>query len=217
MKELEEVALFCAEFDDYEAEKKEVKSDQGQVFPYSRGFYLVGSLVAAMNPDDLDAMDESIPFTHTTINNILGLQYSDLEYDKYFQGFLVAQNAKVARGEATQVFNWSPYFDDFNRAPLASMIPAVQEYKRKLEAGSGASQPSYSGYQGVGGSNQYGGYSQPQQGYNQPAGGGGYSGGYAPQQGGGYQGGSYQSGGSNRQGQSTIGSIANGFRGLKFN
>jgi hypothetical protein len=56
MKELEEKALFCSEYDDYEDEKREVLGDQGEAMPFTRGFHLIGSLVAAMNPNDLDAM-----------------------------------------------------------------------------------------------------------------------------------------------------------------
>jgi hypothetical protein len=36
---------------------------QGEAIPYSFGFYLVCHLVAALNPTDLDALDESVPFT----------------------------------------------------------------------------------------------------------------------------------------------------------
>jgi hypothetical protein len=69
MKELEEIAPFCAEyfiiehrFDDYDDEKAEVQKDQGLGLPFTRGFYLIGQLVSAMNPDDLDAMDEVFYF-----------------------------------------------------------------------------------------------------------------------------------------------------------
>jgi hypothetical protein len=65
MKELEEIAPYVAEYDDYDDEKAEVQKDQGLGFPYTRGFYLIGQLVAAMNPDDLDAMDEVIGYANT--------------------------------------------------------------------------------------------------------------------------------------------------------
>ena len=63
MKDAEEVAPYCSESDDFQDETDEVMRDQGAALPYSRGFHLVGQLVAAMNPEDLDAMDESVPFT----------------------------------------------------------------------------------------------------------------------------------------------------------
>jgi hypothetical protein len=71
MKELEEIAPYVAEyyiiykrFDDYQDEKAEVQKDQGLGLPYTRGFYLIAQLVAAMNPDDLDAMDEVISYAN---------------------------------------------------------------------------------------------------------------------------------------------------------
>jgi hypothetical protein len=63
MKELEEVAPFCSEYDDYADERDEILGDQGQALPFTKGFHLVGQLVGAMCPEDLDAMDESIPLT----------------------------------------------------------------------------------------------------------------------------------------------------------
>jgi len=46
--------------------------DQGAALPYSKGFHLICQIVAAMNPDDLYAMDESTPFTKFTLDNLLG-------------------------------------------------------------------------------------------------------------------------------------------------
>lgn len=54
MKDTEEVAPYCSEYDDYDDEKEEVLKDQGLALPFTRGFYLVGQIVGAMNPDDLD-------------------------------------------------------------------------------------------------------------------------------------------------------------------
>jgi hypothetical protein len=68
--------------------------DQGNAFPFTEGFYLVGSLVAAMNPEDLDAMDEAIPFTKTSLGNMLGYVPSPLEYQDYFKGFMHAQRTR---------------------------------------------------------------------------------------------------------------------------
>jgi len=61
MKELEEVAPFCAECDDFNDEAREVAKDQGECFPYTYGFYLICCLVAAFNPNDLDCLDDSAP------------------------------------------------------------------------------------------------------------------------------------------------------------
>jgi hypothetical protein len=155
MKELEEVAPFVAEFDDYQSEAQEVLGDQGQAFPFTKGFYLVGSLVAAMNPEDLDAMDESVPFTSSTLNNLLGVDYSEREYQYYFNGFLQAQSqkrgTKLDRIKREQRWN----IRDFQLAPVASHIPAVQDFKSRL-AGAAKSKFSLFGSSSSGGSLAYG-------------------------------------------------------------
>lgn len=85
MKDIEEYAPYTSECDDYHDEKAEVLKDQGPALPYTRGFWLMCGLVAAMNPDDLDAMDESVPFTRFTLNELLGRTHSAAEYQFYFQ------------------------------------------------------------------------------------------------------------------------------------
>jgi hypothetical protein len=79
MKDLEEKAKFCAEFDDLEDEKREVLRDQGEALPYTLGFHLVAQLVAAMNPNDLDAMDESVPLSKYSLDAILGTVTQETE------------------------------------------------------------------------------------------------------------------------------------------
>jgi hypothetical protein len=97
MKEIEEVAPYVAEFDDYSDETREVLGDQGNAFPFTEGFYMVGSLVAAINPEDLDAMDEAIPFAKVTLGNMLGMELSEEEYQHYFNGFMRAQRSRVGQ------------------------------------------------------------------------------------------------------------------------
>lgn len=72
MKEIEERAPFTAELDDYHDERTEVLEDQGKAFPYTKGYWIISQLVAAINPDDLDAIDENLPFTKATLDNMLG-------------------------------------------------------------------------------------------------------------------------------------------------
>ena len=43
------------------------------------------TLVAALNPTDLDALDESVPFTKKTLDNLLGRELSVEEYQRYWQ------------------------------------------------------------------------------------------------------------------------------------
>jgi hypothetical protein len=85
MKEVEEIAPFCSEIDDFKTEKEEVIYDQGSAFPYTKGFWLISQLVAAINPDDLDAMDENLPFTKNTLDNMLGRIHTYQEYQYYFE------------------------------------------------------------------------------------------------------------------------------------
>lgn len=84
MKEIEEDAPYTSELDDFVSEQKEVLGDQGQAFPFTRGFWLICQLVAAINPYDLDAMDESVPFTKKTMNDLLGRNLTIQEYQHYF-------------------------------------------------------------------------------------------------------------------------------------
>jgi hypothetical protein len=84
MKEIEEVGPFMVEVDDYSDEREEVFHDQGPSFPYSRGFWIMCLLVGAINPHDLDAMDDSRPFTKYTLENLLGRPLTDVEYSKYW-------------------------------------------------------------------------------------------------------------------------------------
>ena len=132
MKECEEKAPYCAEFDDYEDESREILRDQGNAFPYSFGLHLVGQIVAAFNPHDLDAMDESIPFTRQTLDNLLGYQSSPEEYRYYFDSFLTAQR-KLSLTFAQREFiaKLPSLYEQFESANIASDIPAAADYKKQ--------------------------------------------------------------------------------------
>lgn len=95
MKDAEEIAPYCSESDDFADEAREVYKDQGAALPYTKGFHLICQLVAAMNPDDLDAMDESIPFTKFTLDNLLGVQNNEESYRHYFDCYVQAQQKRV--------------------------------------------------------------------------------------------------------------------------
>lgn len=85
MKEIEERAPFTAELDDFDDERREVLHDQGPAFPFSRGMWLICQMVAAVCPHDLDALDECVPFTKQTMDNLLGRVLTVEEYNHYFQ------------------------------------------------------------------------------------------------------------------------------------
>jgi hypothetical protein len=141
MKECEEVAPYCSESDDFGDEAREVLRDQGPALPYSKGFHLICQLVAAMNPDDLDAMDESVPLTKATLDNLLGVEHNEQSYRHYFDCFTKAQSVRVVENDQSgrpnkadqlkKSVKW--HYDDFLRAPLASHIPQVQDIKAQLK------------------------------------------------------------------------------------
>ena len=143
MKDAEEMVPYCAECDDFQDEATEVYRDQGAALPFTFGFYLICSLVAAMNPDDLDAMDESVPFTKTTLDNLLGIEHNEESYRHYFNCFVQAQRSRVVErddygrpkktDQLKKNVNWQALYQDFLRAPLANMIPAVQTFKMQLK------------------------------------------------------------------------------------
>ena len=142
MKDAEEVVPYCSEADDYQRELQEVRRDQGEALPYTKGFYLVCCLVAAMNPDDLDAMDESVPFTKTTLDNLLGLEYQEASYKLYFESFQTAQRVRRIEGPADALkkrMEWNYY--DFLAAPMAKDIPQVKQYRQQLASVMAASSP----------------------------------------------------------------------------
>jgi hypothetical protein len=140
MKDAEELAPYCSEADDFADEAREVLRDQGAALPFSKGFHLICQLVAAMNPDDLDAMDESVPFTKTTLDNLLGIVHNEESFRHYFTCFAEAQSIRVvekdARGkpskadELKKTTKWN--YQEFLQAPVAKQIPQVQKFKAQL-------------------------------------------------------------------------------------
>ena len=133
MKDAEEVCPFCSESDDFRDEGLEVLKDQGAALPYTKGFHIICTLVAAMNPDDLDAMDESVPFTKNTLDNLLGIEHEEASYRYYFDCFVKAQRARRVQGPADQLkknVQWN--YNDFLLAPRAKDIPQVQYIKQQL-------------------------------------------------------------------------------------
>jgi len=85
MKLVDGTSSFVAEVDDFGDEKEEVLKKQGPGFPYTRGLWILCQLAGAINTHDLDAVDETLPFTKSTLDNILGRQLSPTEYQYYFE------------------------------------------------------------------------------------------------------------------------------------
>lgn len=146
MKDAEEIAPYCSESDDFNDEAKEVLRDQGLVLPFSKGFHLICQLVAAMNPDDLDAMDESVPFTKFTLDNLLGIVHNEKSYRHYFDAFVAAQNKRTVEidqrtgmpsrlDEIRKNVKWD--YNSFLTQQTRSQIPQVADLQRQLKQAAG--------------------------------------------------------------------------------
>jgi len=144
MKDAEEVAPYCSESDDFNDEAREVLRDQGVALPYTKGFHLICQLVAAMNPDDLDAMDESVPFTKFTLDNLLGVVNNPETYQHYFNSFLEAQKKRTVEtdprtGQPKQSdiikknTQWN-YNDFLTANGPAKTIPHVQQVLQQIKS-----------------------------------------------------------------------------------
>lgn len=133
MKDCEEVAPYCSESDDYGDESREVFEDQGEALPYTRGFWLICQLVAAMNPDDLDAMDESVPFTKHTLDNLLGIQHNEESYRYYFDAFIKNQMKRKLVSDTDRLkknTRWN--YQEFLTALMAKDIPTVRQFNEQM-------------------------------------------------------------------------------------
>lgn len=147
MKDAEEISPYCSESDDFRDEAREVVRDQGVALPFSKGFHLICQLVAVLCPDDLDAMDESIPFTKFTLDNLLGVVHNEASYKHYFESFLDAQHKRTVEiddrtGQSSKLdkirksVQWDyRTFRDTNG--VSKSIPQVVEMKKRLRQASG--------------------------------------------------------------------------------
>ena len=127
----EELVSYCTESDDFKDKGLEVLKDQGVTLLYTKGFHFICTLVAAMNPDDLDAMGKSVPFKKNTLDNLLGIQYPEESYKYYFDCVIQAQHERKVEGLSDQQkMNVQWNYNDFLHAPKAKDIPQVQEFKR---------------------------------------------------------------------------------------
>jgi hypothetical protein len=82
--ELEELGQYIAALPDYRDEVMDVRTAQGVMFPYTRGLWIICNIVAAINPQDLDGLDEDMPLSKLTIENIMGRGLTIQEYEMYF-------------------------------------------------------------------------------------------------------------------------------------
>jgi hypothetical protein len=113
MHEIEEMACrpgfwgYVAAIQNYQAECLEVLNDQGAWFPYSQAVWLICNLAAALNPFDLDALDQHEPLTKPTLDNtFLGYVSTDATYEAYFNQH---PNATWAFAEDYNAFKTTEY------------------------------------------------------------------------------------------------------------
>ena len=109
-------AGYVAALQNFRSEQLEVLNDQGPEFPYSYAMWLLCNLTAAMNPNDLDALDQHAPLSKPTLDNLLGQVTTPTEYESYFN-----QHPQA---------NWL-FAEDYNAfltADIASRIPAVNAF-----------------------------------------------------------------------------------------
>jgi len=105
-------ATFMSEMDDFESERAEVLRDQGYGVPYGRGFWLICNLASAINPSDLDMMDEEIPLTMFTLSNLLGRAITPQEFDHYWH-YYMENDKRDAASKAHIQQTWGPLKDRF--------------------------------------------------------------------------------------------------------
>jgi hypothetical protein len=124
MHEVEEIARYVAAICDFRDERNEVRKDQGVTFPYTRGFWLLCNVAAAVNPDDLDALDQHAPLTKTTLESLLGRGLMEPEYRDYFT------HHPTYTDRSEPVFE--PDYQDFLTVGIARNIPTVAFFNAEL-------------------------------------------------------------------------------------
>lgn len=133
MHEVEEIACmpgygqqaqapgFVAALQNFDAERLEVLNDQGTRIPYSRSVWLICSLVAALFPNDLDALDQHAPLCKTILDDcFLGYKSTITQYTDYFENH---PNAPYLFAED---------FQAFVEVPITNQIPAVRDFENIL-------------------------------------------------------------------------------------
>ena len=90
-------------------------------------------LVAALNPTDLDSLDESVPFTKRTLDNLLGRTLSPEEFGQYFGLFM--NNPKSTPQDAQEKQRlWHPLYNEFARTDIEACQVAHVRILTRLHA-----------------------------------------------------------------------------------
>lgn len=111
---------YVAALQNFDAERLEVLNDQGAWLPYTRSVWLICSLVAALNPNDLDALDQHAPLSKPILDTFLGRVSTMSEYEGYF----------LQHPNATWLFKED--FELFVKTPITNQIQSVAFFENTL-------------------------------------------------------------------------------------
>lgn len=104
---------------DFKKEQTNVLLCQGYAFPYSKGYWLLCTLLTALFPDDLGALAEHAPLTKSTLDKLMGRVLMRKEYAHYFG---LHPNMDVFVHECNHFVTTERLYE----------IPSVQIFKSKL-------------------------------------------------------------------------------------
>lgn len=127
-------AKYVAAVDDFLTEQLQVLRNQGPSFYYSYGVWLMCNLVGAINPLDLDALDEPYPICKLVLDEYNGRILTPQEYDGYLNHF--EYRRPLAKPQVEALFkrrisdeHYQGYVDGFKDIPSCRM---PFEFKREL-------------------------------------------------------------------------------------
>lgn len=102
------------------AERREVRNDQGMGFDYDEAEWLAATLIAAHDPNCMDALDQHAPFTKATLEEKEGRSLTEVEYRRYFMMHPLA------------MWLFAEDYQSFLTTPIANQIPSVNIYDTEL-------------------------------------------------------------------------------------
>lgn len=75
---------YVSVIDDVVSETIQVIDKQGPLMPYNEGIWLICLAEGAANPNDLDALDENLPFTRFQFEELYGIKCPEERYQAYW-------------------------------------------------------------------------------------------------------------------------------------
>jgi hypothetical protein len=130
-------AGFVAALQNFFAEQLEVLNDQGPEFPYSEALWLLCNLLAAMDPNMLDALDQHAPLSKPVMDDIAGRELTLVEYQSYFNQH---PNANWLFGEVYNEFLTTRVTSQIERVGYFETVLA-QQIDNDINSGNTVSEP----------------------------------------------------------------------------